>query len=101
MPSTVEDKFKAFDAANPHVYLLFKQFALEALRSGVRKLSSKLIIERIRWEAAITTTGAGWSTTSGKPFLIDNRFTPWYARKFIRDFPRAASMFELREIRTP
>lgn len=101
MPITVEDKFKAFDAANPHVYVLFKQFALQALRSGVRKLSSKLIIERIRWETTVATTGAGWSVTAGKPFLIDNRFTPWYARKFIADFPRAASMFELREIRTP
>jgi hypothetical protein len=101
MAITVEEKFEAFHAANPHVYVLFKTFALQALQSGAKKMSSKLIVERIRWEAAITTSGAGWSTTAGKPFLIDNRFTPWYARKFIKDFPRAASMFELREIRTP
>lgn len=101
MAITVEEKFEAFDAANPHIYTLFKQFALQALQSGARKMSSKLIINRIRWECAVTTTGAGWHVSSGKPFLIDDRFTPWYARKFIKDFPRAASMFELREIRTP
>jgi hypothetical protein len=98
---TVEEKFRLYDADNPHVYGLYKRFALEALKAGSRRISSKLIIERIRWEAAIATSGSGWNTASKKPFLIDNRFTPWYARKFIKDFPKASALFELREIRTP
>lgn len=98
---SVEDKFNAFDAANPHVYSLYKRFAYELLNAGLPKLSSKLIIERIRWERAISTTGAGWNVHGKKAFLIDNRFTCWYARKFIKQFPRLASRFELREIRTP
>lgn len=98
---TVEAKFEAFHAANPHVYSLFKRFAYEAFKAGATKISSKLIIERIRWETTISTTGAGWHVAAGKKFLIDNRFTPWYARKFCTDFPHLAARLELRCIRKP
>lgn len=98
---TVQEKFEAFHAANPHVYSLFKRFAYELLKTGAKKISSKLIIERIRWECHVATTGAGWHIEASKKFLIDNRFTAWYARKFIEDFPKLATRFELREIRTP
>ena len=69
--------------------------------AGVPRLSSKAIIERIRWEATITTGGAGWNIARGKPFLINNDFTCRYARKFIGDFPNLGAKFETREIRTP
>jgi hypothetical protein len=98
---TVGEKFEAFHTANPHIYGLFKKFAYEAFVAGARKISSKLIIERIRWETTVTTTGAGWHVAGKKKFLIDNRFTAHYARLFIADFPKLASRFELREIRTP
>lgn len=98
---TVEDKFNAFHAANPAIYGLFKRFAAEAIKAKVKRLSSKLIIERIRWECAVVTTGAGWSTAKGKPFMIDNRFTCWYSRKFMADYPKAGEMFETRAIKTP
>ena len=98
---TVEAKFNTFHAANPHVYRLFMRFAYELMKAGHKKLSSKLIIERIRWEAAISTTGAGWHVAAGRPFLIDNRFTAWYSRKFCDDFPMHKDKFEQRVIRTP
>jgi hypothetical protein len=101
---TVEDKFKAFHAANPHVYTLFARFAYELIKAGHEKLSSKLIIERIRWEAMTSTRhtpGSGWHVARGKPFLIDNRYTPWYARKLCEDFPKLEKRFEFRAIRKP
>lgn len=98
---TVEEKFQIFDAANPEVYALYVHFTKEALKAGVRKLSSKLLVERIRWETVVSTTGAGFNPRTGKPFLIDNRFTPWYVRKLIANYPRAKGLFELRAIRTP
>ena len=98
---TVEDKFKAFHDANPHVYFLYKAFAYEAFKAGATKISSKLIVERIRWETAVKTTGTGWHVAAGKKFLIDNRFTAWYARKFIEDFPKLAKRLEIRAIKTP
>lgn len=98
---TIEAKFRAFDAANPHVYQLFKRFAYELLAAGSKRISSKAIIERIRWESRIATTGAGWHVAAGKKFLIDNRFTAHYARKFVAEFPKLANRIEMREIRTP
>ena len=90
---TVEDRFKKFHAKNPDVYSYFKQFAWSLISAGHQKLSSKLIVNRIRWETAVTTTGP--------TYLIDDRYTPWYARLFIDDFPAHGDLFELRVIRTP
>lgn len=101
MPMTVQEKFEKFDRENEVIYRWFKRFAYELLRAGCKRLSAKLIIERIRWETTVSTGGAGWHPGRGRPFLIDNRFTAWYARKFIADFPMHADKFELREIRTP
>ena len=98
---TVEAKFDAFHAANPHVYKWFKQFAYELLKAGHTMLSSKMIVNRIRWECAISTTGSGWHVAARKPFLIDDRFTAWYSRKFCADFPMLAGKFEQRTIRRP
>ena len=98
---TIEAKFRAFDAANPHIYALFRRFAYELLSAGVTRISSKAIIERIRWESRIATTGAGWHVARGKKFLIDNRFTAHYARKFAEDFPKLAGKLEMREMKVP
>ena len=99
--ATVKEKFDAFDAVNPHVWGLYKRFAAQAIKAGVKRMGSKLIIERIRWEAAVSTTGAGWSVAGKKKFLIDNRFTAHYARKFLAAYPKAGELFETRVIKTP
>ena len=98
---TVQAKFAAFHAANPEVYNLYKRFAYELIQRGCARLSSKLIIERIRWETAVQTTGAGWNAAGKTKFLLDNRYTCWYSRQFIADFPNLADRFEIREIKTP
>lgn len=98
---SVESKFDAFHAANPHVYGMYKKFAAQAIRAGVKKMSSKLIIERIRWETTVVTTGAGWSPVTRKPFQIDNRFTAHYSRLFMKQYPGAGEIFETRVIKTP
>ena len=98
---TVKNKFEAFHAANPDVYVQFRRFAAEAIKAGVKRMSSKLVIERIRWETTVRTTGSGYSTITKKPFQIDNRFTCWYARKFMEDYPKAGEIFETRVIKTP
>lgn len=98
---TIQERFEEFDAANPHVYTLFKRYAYELIRAGHKKLSANLIVNRIRWESATTTTGSGWHVTAGKPFLINDNFSNRYARKFVADFPKLMDRFEFREIRTP
>ena len=77
--------FKEFHSENPQVYELFKEYAFEAMAAGMRHLSSKLIIERIRWESMITTTDV--------PYTVSNNHTPDYARLFMLDFPEYKGFF--------
>ena len=85
----LEAEFKKFHADNPKVYELFKQFALQAIAAGRKKLSVSLIIERIRWECVI-------ATTSNDEFKINNNHRAYYARKFMQDFPKHAGLFSTR-----
>jgi hypothetical protein len=91
--STVEKRFHNFHLENPHVYDMFIRFATQALTVGMNRISSKFIINRIRWEAMVTT--------AGENFKIDDRFTAWYARQFVKDFPEYSDRIEMRTIRTP
>lgn len=89
---TIEAAFAEFHAANPAVYEYFKKYALHILVTKGRKLaSSKLILNRIRWEVSIETIGADYK--------INDAYTPHYARLFIRDYPQYAEAFELRQLR--
>ena len=49
-------EFKTFHQKNPEVYKLFVQFTLQAINKGHAKLSSEMIINRIRWETSVITT---------------------------------------------
>lgn len=90
--SAVDAAFQTFHTANPGVYALYKQFALELWAAGRRKMSSGLIIERIRWEACIRTTG--------DQFKVNDRWEPRYARMLAADVPQFADAFNFRRLRT-
>lgn len=53
---------------------MFEKFALDAIRQGHTHLSAWLIVNRIRWEVAMET--------SGDDFKISNDFIAYYARLF-------------------
>ena len=97
----VKRRFIKFHRENPEVFRMFEKFAEEAIRADATGLSSKFIIERIRWERMITTSGAGWDVKKKKPFKIDNRFTPWYARLYILTYPERKDLFNIRQIKKP
>ena len=80
--------FEEFDAANPVVWELFQRFTKEALSAGLEHFGSQAILERIRWETTITTSGL---------FKINNNFGPFYARKFHRHFPEHDGFFKTRK----
>ncbi len=86
---TLEDKFVEFHVKNPDVYALFKKFAFEALKAGRKRLSTKLIIERIRWESYI-------KTQQTDEFKINNNHTAYYARLFMEDYPQYKDFFATR-----
>lgn len=93
--NTIEAAFRKFDRENPQVYKLFCQYAFYMLRKKkMDKISSKLIINRIRWEVYV-------ETKTEDPYRINDAFTAHYARKFIKEYPHLKKYFELRRIRNP
>lgn len=52
---SIEEAFKEFDQGNPKIYQLFLEQVLRAQKRGKNKLSSKAIINWIRWEVSIKT----------------------------------------------
>lgn len=98
MPSlTIREKFVRFHKTNPEVYDLFERFTFEAIEAGMTKLGSKFIFERIRWEIAVATTGAGYCIPLKRDLKLNNNFTAWYARLFIAKHRSHKGLFELRE----
>ena len=75
---------------NPQEWLLFERFAHEALSHGHRKISHWLIINRIRWETAIVTTGGD--------FKISNDYIAFYARLWKAKYPQHKDLFNTKRM---
>lgn len=81
--------FQRFHSANPDVYRLFTRFALEARARGNKHYSADAILHRVRWEADMFGGGV----------KINNIFTPYYARLFMKHHPDMEGFFRTRELR--
>ncbi len=90
---SIAQAFDEFHRDNPKVYELFKSYALRAIDKGKKKASAKMLINAIRWEHYL-------ETVTDDEYRINDAFTAYYARLFIRDFPDYDYLFELRAIRT-
>ncbi len=93
MGPSIYKNFLHFHTKYPQVYLLFEKFAKQLIESGHEKLGAKMIMERIRWE--ISTGGA----KDKDGFKINNNFTAYYSREFIKNHPQYTDYFEFRTIR--
>lgn len=89
---TIQQAFDEYDKANPEIYELFKKFASQVIERG-RMTSSKLIINRIRWEVYT-------ATVSSDEFKINDAFSSRYVRKYLLEFPEHEGAFNLRELRS-
>ena len=85
-------QFKEFHEGNPHVYQRFRELAHQMKRSGRPRYSSKMIINVLRWEEDLKTTG--------DEFKINDRFQSIYGRLLIWHEPEFDGFFELR-VRSP
>lgn len=81
----IESNFKKFHTDNPEIYKLFKEFTFTAISRGHKKLSSEMIINRIRWETNIMT--------NDKDYKINNNYKPFYSRMFMSDHPEYKEFF--------
>jgi len=85
-----QTKFEAFHRENPKVYALYKKIALALIAAGKKRIGSKHIIELIRYESSIRT--------NGQDYKICNNHTPYYARRFVRDFPQHFDKFKFMQL---
>jgi len=86
------ERFLRFHLKYPQVYRLFEKFALQLLESGHKTMGSKMIIERIRWEVAT-------QSMDDDGFKINNNYTCYYSRLFMKNNPQHGDCFETREIK--
>ena len=87
---SLKHKWWEWHKKNPHVYELFKRFTLIAINKGHKKCSAWLIVNRIRWETSIETTG--------DDFKISNDFIAYYARLFMHDYPQYEGFFRIKRL---
>ncbi|MCF6304371.1 MAG: hypothetical protein L3J33_03250 [Rhodobacteraceae bacterium] len=90
--SQIEAAALAFHAANPHVWGLFVNFTLERIGVGFKNYSVNAIFERIRW-ATDQADSDGRST-----FKINNNYRPYYARRFMAEYPMHKGFFRTRKL---
>jgi hypothetical protein len=68
----------AYHKANPQIYAMFVRFTNEAIRSKRPRYSSKMIVERIRWETMIK---------ADEGYKITNDMTAFYSRLWMLENP--------------
>ena len=85
---TLEQRFDAFHAANPHVYANLRRLALDAQRKG-RTVGIKMLFEVLRWQYAM-------QTTDDSDFKLNNSYTSFYARLLMEREPELQNYFETR-----
>lgn len=94
-PPTLAERFEAFCDANPHVWLKFEEMALEAIellasKGRPKRIGAKTIWENMRWFELK-------HGTVGDEYLLNNSYTALMARRFQREHPEHAELFETRE----
>jgi hypothetical protein len=90
-PNEVEI-FLQMHKANPHVFKAFEEEAISRIRSGKQRLSSKGIIEFLRDNQTVQTTGM-------KGFNISNTYTAYYSRIFCHLHPIHRHLWQFGEIK--
>jgi hypothetical protein len=85
----LKDQWRAFHAANPHVYRAIVSVTRELKQQGWRRAGMKQIFEHLRWRYAMSTRGEQWK--------LNNNYTAYYARQVMRLEPDLAGFFNIRD----
>ena len=90
-PDSITYDQETYDQENPEVWLEFQTLALQLIERGVRHYGAKAIFEVLRYHRTLET--------ADPEYKINNNYTSYYARKFIRRHPRHSDFFEVRRSR--
>ena len=88
---SIREGFNDFHKKNPHIFKVFEEQALTAINKGRKKISSKLIINWIRWNEFLRS--------SDQNFKINDAYQSYYARYFVEIYPQYIDVFEFRKLR--
>jgi hypothetical protein len=91
MSSKLEQEFLDFHGKNPCVYELFDNFTRLLLDRGYEHHSADAVLHRIRWATTVETTEAD--------FKINNNYSAYYARLWMKNNPAHEGFFRCRELR--
>ena len=81
----------AFHRQHPEVWDLFCRFTFEMIDRGFKNYSAQHgIFARIRWEMDAGSNGAD-------QFKINNNYSAFYARRFMKMYPKHEGFFRTRE----
>lgn len=118
---SIKQAFIEFHEENPEVFTQFKKYLRDIVMAEMKRkkfllmdsvkedkklrTSSKMILNRIRWEiatAGLKGTGSEENAANHKfdAFKINDAFTSRYARLFCNQNPEWAFLFNLRELRS-
>ena len=91
---TYDEKKKrwwAWHKKNIRVWNQFQRFAMEAVDNGRTKISHHIVIDRIRWETAIVSTG--------EDVKISHDYAAFYARLWKVTYPQYADLFRTKRMK--
>jgi len=90
---TLEEAFRAFHEANPHILENLLHLARIARDAGCRRMGIKAIFEELRWNYNILT-----GVPQGE-FKLNNNYSSYYARLLVKTDPSLEGLFELRSLK--
>lgn len=89
---SIPDAFEDYNCDHPEIYQYFKKYVFELIHAGKKRIGAKMIMERIRWEVYL-------NIQTDRTFKINNVFTSYYARLFVRQHQEYKSYFEFRKLK--
>lgn len=81
--------FQRYDVENPEVYARFRELTFDAMQRGFKNFSARGLFQVMRFERGGKIKDDG--------FRLNNNYTPYYVRKFVKEFPQHIAFFECRK----
>ncbi len=97
---TIQQRYEAFRAANPHVFVEMLRLARARLDRGEAFVSVKALWEELRVSLAVIDdvgTPGHVADIVVEPYKLNNDYTAFYARALIAADPRLAGVIQVRK----
>jgi len=82
--------FREYDEQNPDIWECFVEKTKDAARKGYKKIGAHFILHILRWETGVRAKGSPWK--------INHNHFPYYARKYMKEFPEDEGIFDIRKL---